>query len=117
MDILFADANLRRDCTDFDRAKRRWGLPAAKKLFRHLGQVGECVSFADLWKLKHLGLEQLEKRKGKREGQWAIRAKDGLRVVFFPVGDEATWRDSKGNLIWHKMNKIEIIEVTDYHDE
>ncbi len=117
MNIYFADDELRQDCSDFDRAQKRWGMQAAKKLLRHLQQVSESSSFADLWKWKHLYLEELHKRKGKRQGQWSIRVDGKLRVIFYPAGDQLTWRDSSGNFVWGKMRAIEIIEVTDYHDE
>ncbi len=117
MNIYFADEDLKLNCNDFDRARKKWGNRDAKKLIRHLGQVRVATSFADLWMLKHLHLEELRKRKGKRQGQWSIRVEGGLRIVFCPAGDELTWRDPAGNYIWNNMRAIEIIEVVDYHDE
>jgi plasmid maintenance system killer protein len=117
MNIYFADEDLRLDCNNFDRAKKRWDKQKAKKLIRHLGQVRAATSFADLWEMKHLRLEKLAKRKGKRLGQWSIVVEGPLRVIFYPAGDELTWRDPSGDYVWKNMRAIEIIGVVDYHDE
>ena len=117
MNIYFADEDLKLNCNDFVRAKKLWGKQKAKKLVRHLQQVLAATSFADLRQMKHLHLEKLKKRKGKRHEQWSIVVEGALRVIFYPYGDELTWRDASGDYIWKNMRAIEIIEVVDYHDE
>lgn len=111
MDIYFATAELAITCSDSARADRRWGRACAKVVKRRLTELQGAETLFAAGKVPAAHLHELT---GDREGQLAVNAKDGMRIILEPA-DEPVPRKPDGGLDWHRVTAIRILEITNYH--
>lgn len=108
MDILFADTELERLCSNARLQQKKLGRSGARKLQRRL---------ADLLAAQNLG-EIVAGRphplSGDRAGQFAVSLDGGRRLVFEPA-DEAIPLTQDDAIAWTLVRTIRIVFIGDYH--
>ena len=111
MDISFRSAAIEALCNDRGLAKRKLGLPCAKKLAVRLDDLDAAGNLSVM-----IGLPgNCHELKGNRAGQLSIELHGGVRLIFVP-NHELVPRKPDGGLDWKGVTAIQILEVTDYHD-
>ena len=105
MQLLFANSQIEKLCTSYERAVKKYGARCADILFYRLMQMEEATD-----------LEELSKQAGHfhsltadRKGQWACRLQGGLRLVFVP--------GARGEMVIKEITDptLTITEIVDYH--
>lgn len=111
MDILFADANLRKACNEFRLAQSRFGRARAKRLLKRLSELRAAGTLEDIGRLKIGHPHELS---GGLAGKLAIDADEQFRIIFEPANEPTPKKADKG-LDWSKVTAIRIVGVRDYH--
>lgn len=105
MEILFANSQIEKLCTSYERAVKKYGARCAGILAIRLMQMEKAKD-----------LEELSKQAGHfhpltaaRKGQWACRLQGGLRLVFVP--------GASGEMVLKEIiaPALTITEIVDYH--
>lgn len=69
-------------------AKKHWGKEVARTFLRRVEQIAACTSVKDCYQIPQFRFHAL---KGDRDGQYAIRLSDQMRlIVTFEEGAETT---------------------------
>lgn len=89
---------------------RKWGPKMAKKIFMRLDQFRAAENLSIM---KNFG--RCHELKADREGQLAIDLVHPDRMVFVPRGNKSDYYPAD-ELIWEKVEAIEVIAIGDYHD-
>ena len=111
MDIQFKSTKLKKDCGEFKRCVRRWGLPMAKLIRLRLDELRDSDNLAIMATLPQARLHEL---KENRKGQLAVKLKGPYRLIFIPI-NEPIPKNPDGGLDLQRITAIKILEVTDYH--
>ena len=105
MQLLFANSQIEKICTSYERAVKKYGVRCADILAIRLMQMEKAKD-----------LEELSKQAGHfhpltagRKGQWACRLQGGLRLIFVLGAD--------GKMLLKEIADpyLTILEITDYH--
>lgn len=105
MQLLFANSQIEKLCTSYERAVKKYGARCADILFYRLMQMERSKN-----------LEELSKQAGRfhpltagRKGQWACSLQGGLRLVFVP--------GTSGEMVLKEIiaPALTITEIVDYH--
>lgn len=112
MDIVFKDERLRDELYDPKSRQRRWGPANAKAIARRLDNLKAAPTLAALAAIPQAGCHEL---KGDRQGQLAVRAAGGWRIVIEPAHEPVPVK-ADGGLDRTKVTAVRIIEVVDYHE-
>lgn len=108
--IEFKDRKLRKNCNDFDLAKREWGEKIARKLIQRLNEI---YAAENLENLNCLPPTRCHPLKGDRAGQFAVDLVHPFRLIFTPVKTELRHEDVDKSLI----DRVRILGVENYHDK
>lgn len=111
MDILFEKDDLRQDCNESKRARKRWGAQMAKRIGRRLDDL---VAAPNLEAMRNLP-GRCHELKGDRAGQLTVDLVHPQRLVFEPA-DEPVPTKPDGGLEWKQVTTIRILSVEDTHD-
>ncbi|ACL70765.1 plasmid maintenance system killer [Halothermothrix orenii H 168] len=110
MILEFKSKKLLKLYTKHKKAQKKFGVKTARILVRRLN---ELQAFENLAQVPHKPPYRRHKLSGKYKGFFAVDVIGGYRIVFKPIIDSD--RDIE-EIPLHEINKIEIWEVTDYHD-
>ena len=91
--------------------RRKQGPERAKKIFQRLNELTAAHALEDLRNMPG----HWHELKHDRKGQFAVDLIQPYRMIFLPVGDPAKYVEN-GSFVWSKIESVQIIEVTDYHD-
>ncbi len=109
MIIEFKSNRLRKLCTKKKKARKKLGAEVARSLIKRLYELQAFENLEDV--PPHLPFRR-HKLYGNYKGCFAVDIKGAYRIVFKPIIDT----DEKiENVPLSKINKIRILEVTDYH--
>lgn len=111
MEIAFRTAKLEKLCNQFKAASRKWGKDNATKLQQQLQEISAAENLEQFCRLPAARCHKLE---ADRKGQWGCQLAHGMRLVFEPEGDPATFLEG-GRLVPSKVTRIRIVEVKNYH--
>lgn len=109
MEILFADKNLERLCSEQREAKRRLGGKGARKLRARLADLRAAARVRDLLAGRPHPL------KHDRTGEFSVDLDGGRRLVFVPA-NEPVPLDQDGAVVWERVTSVRIVFIGDYHD-
>jgi len=111
MDIIFRSSKLQKACSSERESNRQWGAENAKKIRQRLADLEAAETLADMGALPPARCHEL---KGDRTGQFAVDLRHPLRLIFEPA-QEPVPRKEDGGVDLHKVIKIRILDVGDYH--
>ena len=83
----------------------------AKKISRRLNDMRAAICLEDLRNMPG----HYHELKQDRKGQLAVHLVQPYRLIFIPVGNPEEFMQD-GSLVWKKVQAVEVIEITDYHD-
>ncbi len=111
IDIHWKDRRLGKICADDRSGQRHFGADEWRVVRRRLGSLHAAPTLADLegvpGRCHALG--------GDRIGQFAMSLWGPYRLVFAPARTSTNLPD--GGIDRHSVTAIEIVEVTNYHDD
>ncbi|OGQ80592.1 MAG: killer suppression protein [Deltaproteobacteria bacterium RIFOXYA12_FULL_58_15] len=110
MDIEYKTEQIKRDCNEDKRAKKRWGTKMAKWLRKRLDDLAAA---SDLNVMRTLP-GRCHELKGDRTGQLGVDLVHPQRLVFEPSDNPPPVKPD-GGLDWSGVRAIRILEVEDYH--
>ena len=105
MELLFANSQIEKVCTSYERAVKKYGARCAGILFRRLAQMETAKDMEALI----CAPGHYHPLTGKRKGQWACRLQGGLRLVFAP--------GARGEMVIKEITDptLTILKIVDYH--
>lgn len=109
MEVSFEDDALRELCTSEHMATRKLGRESARKLKARMADLKAVSSVLKLPAGKPHALT------GNRAGQYAVSLANGCRLMLAPNHKPIPKRQD-GGTDWVAVNKVNIIEIVDYHD-
>ena len=109
MDILFLNNDLATLCCDERIQNKRLGTAGAKKLRSRLADLDAVM------RVSELAAGRPHPLKGKRLGEFALDLDGGRRLVFVPTEIPPPARDD-GSIDWHRVTRVRITFIGDYHD-
>jgi toxin HigB-1 len=112
MEILFENPKLRELIMDMRKLVQKYGPQVAKQVQQRVAEMLASRNMLILSRLPN-GLHPLKK---PRKGQFAVDLGPAWRLVFKPANNPLPRRPD-GAVIWERIDKIEILEITDYHNE
>jgi proteic killer suppression protein len=110
MDMSFANAKIRKICTDDRVAQKELGQSTALVLRKHLNRLKLAACLANMRDAPGDYHELTQNRKG----QIACSLSSKLRLVFVPANEPIPVKPD-GGLDWTRITAIEHIEIVDYH--
>jgi len=110
--ITFKDRKLAKIANDKQKLIAKYGKARGKKLKLRMDDLFTAVSLEDVRHLPGNFHELTQNRKG----QWACHLDGAYRLVFTPHEDPIP-TDEDGRYIWIEIVGVEIIEITNYHQE
>lgn len=102
MQIFYDNTKIRKDCTDYKKAKKKYGEKIAGKLFSVINFIENAVSLETVINHRPYHFHDL---KGDREGQFAIdigSRKDGYRLILL-------FNETKDEVFNNSLNITDII--------
>ncbi|MBK7760143.1 MAG: killer suppression protein HigA [Deltaproteobacteria bacterium] len=108
MVLLFSDNELRRLCEVEREAKKRLGVPCARKLRTRLADLMAAPNVGALIAGRPHPLS------GDRAGQLALDLTGLVRLCFEPA-DPVPALDAAGAIDWPRVTTIRIVYLGDYH--
>lgn len=111
MEISFSSRKLEKIFNDERRLVREFGQQMADRIVARLYLLIEVETLADV---PTINPERCHQLSGDRLGQFAVDLKHPFRLVFEPDHDPVPTKDD-GSIDRESIDRIEIIEVTDYH--
>lgn len=110
MEISFEAQALARKCSEKKLRVRTWGPEGAKKIALRLQQIQAAAVLEDMKRLPG----RCHELSGSRVGTLAVDVHHPCRMIFRPTENPAPLKDD-GGLDWSKVDRITILEITDYH--
>lgn len=110
MDILFASARLRKNCTREREAVKAWGAEQARRLLRRLDQLRAAENLEQMRTLPG----RCHELKGNLAGVLSIDLKHPYRLLFEPATEEVPEKPD-GGLDWTRVTSISVLKVEDTH--
>lgn len=112
MIITFSDKKFQKIVHDNKKLNQKMGSLRADKIRLRLNQLNDAVTLEDVRNLAG----KYHELKSNRKGQWACDLDQPYRLIFKPHEDPIP-TDDKGWYIWSEIRGVEIIEITNYHEE
>jgi proteic killer suppression protein len=112
MDIKFKNNKLKEYANNDSLAKRKLGTIRAKLYKARLDDLRAAESLEEL---RHAPGKYHELTHDKK-GQWACNLDQPYRLIFVPQENPIPI-DEDGKYIWIEIEKVEIIEIKNYHKE
>jgi len=109
VDIFFSKADIQKICESQRIMMRKLGVASTRKLKRRLADLMAAETLADVTAGRPHPLVD------DRHGQFAIDLHGACRLVF-ENADEPVPVNEDGTIAWHKVTKIKIVFIGDYHD-
>lgn len=106
--IEWADRKLGKACARDKTGRRHFGEKRWRLLRRRLGELLAAPTLADL-----RGVDRFHQLSADRSGEYAMSLDGPYRVVFQPV--EPVPRRADGGIDETRVDRVEILEVVDYH--
>lgn len=105
MQLLFANSQIEKICTSYERAVKKYGARCAEILLRRLRQMREAKDVETLTRIPG----HYHPLTADRKGQWACRLQGGLRLVFVP--------GARGEMVIKEITDptLTILKIVDYH--
>lgn len=105
MEILFANSQIEKICTSYERAVKKYGARCAEILLRRLRQMRDAKDLETLTRIPG----HYHPLTADRKGQWACRLQGGLRLVFVP--------GARGEMVIKEITDptLTILKIVDYH--
>ena len=108
--IIYKNKKLKTLCENNKKAIKKYGSISARKLVLRLNQLNAAENL-EIIVQKRIGRCHL--LKGNYEGKYAMDLKHPYRLIFQPTIEEDS---CTGEAELSQIEKVEIMEVTDYHD-
>ena len=109
MEIIFHRRRLKDLLSNEKELRRRYGQVVAKKVILRMSLLREANTLEALRR----GPGRCHELTGERSGQLSIDIDERNRLVFRP--DKPVPHKEDGGLDWHKVERVVVIEITDYH--
>jgi toxin HigB-1 len=113
MDIEFSSRSLQRACNSEKELIRRWGKDRGHVVGRRLQQIAAADNLVILSAVRSAKLHAL---KGKHAGQFAVDGNYPYRIIFEP-SEKTAPKKSGGGQDLHRITKVKVIEVVNYHGD
>ncbi len=111
MEVNFLDKKLEKLVSNHTKLVRDHGTTVAKAVPKKIRDLKSARNLAD-YLLNYPG--KSKELKDDRKGQFSVRLDDKVRLVFAP-DEQETPRKPDGGLDWHRITKIVITEIVNYH--
>ena len=112
MELSFGTRKLQKLCSSKQESDRKWGQNA-REVRQRLAELQAAETLFDMTKLPAARLHAL---RGDRTGQFAVDVKHPFRLILVPDHNPVP-KTEDGGIDLRKVEKIRVIEVTDYHGE
>lgn len=109
MQIIFTTKQIQRNCSSSKQMVKKYGMDCAKKLAQRLFELDAAPTMDQI--PPHARCHPLH---GDLNGLYAVHLNQPFRLVFKPCRGDFPLKDS-GGLDLSKVDRIEIIDVIDYH--
>ena len=103
MHLIYKTNSLEKECTDFNRATKSYGLNCAKILHRRIRELKASESLEEMIAFK---IGRCHALKGDLSGKYALDLEHPYRLIVESTGDLT---ETFGIRI------VKLLEVTDYH--
>ncbi len=111
MEVKFANRRLERLVSNYRQLVRDYGTAVAKAVPKKIDDLRSAENIAD-YILNYPG--KSKELTDSFKGQFSVRLDDKVRLVFSP-NEQETPRKPDGGLDWHRITKIVITAIVDYH--
>jgi proteic killer suppression protein len=112
MHITFKTRKLQKICSESKESMKHLGAKRGLKLQQRMTELRAADSLADISRLPPARCHELT---NNRKGQLSVDLEHPYRLIFIPANEPIPLRD--GRLAREEVTEIEIIEVTDTHNE
>ena len=113
MDIIFKTAKLEKQCNDYKKACKIWGLQHAYKIIQRLQDLRSFDNLAQVPAQPPFKCHQLT---GNNKYKYAITSKEPFRIIFKPANNPLPLLED-GAVDISKVTIVEIWGVENYHDK
>lgn len=110
MEIYYQNQAYKKMCPDW-KCVRSFGNIIGRKILQRVAELRAANCLEDL----RYAPGRHEELSNNRKFQLSCRLSSNWRLVYQPYGNINDYL-TKGALSWDKVNKIEIIETVDYHN-
>jgi proteic killer suppression protein len=110
VDITFDNTRLEKLINDTKQLQKEFGIVMADIIRLRMDDLSSVKTLEDVRNLPGKYHELTSDRKG----QIATHLKQPKRLIFVPDHDPIPINEG-GGMDWKKINRIKIIEITDYH--
>ena len=107
---MFRDRKLERDCSDEQRALKRFGKERWSALRKRLASLAAASNIADLEGVPG----KCHALTGDRAGQFAMSVTASERLIFVPASNPPPLLPD-GGLDRRSVTQVEILQLVDYH--
>ena len=111
MDLRFRTGKLAKTCSEEKVMVKKLGPQVAGKLKLRLAQLEGADTLADMANLPGARCHELTL---DRQGQLAVDLAHPYRLLFKPDHNPIPVKPS-GGLDWSQVNRVELLEIVDYH--
>lgn len=112
MEILFCDRDFQTLILDKRGLTRKYGPLMADLILQRLA---EMIAADNLEELKKLPGPRLHPLKANRKGQFSVDLVFPRRLIFEAANERQSRRPDE-TIIWARVTKIRILEITDTHE-
>ena len=110
MKITFADKNLEKLSTDYNKCRQKIGDKRAKQFITRLNTLRDATTLEDVRNLPG----RFHELTGNRKGKWGCDLDHPYRLVFIPY-ETPIPSNTDGQYVWLEITSVEVIEIVDYH--
>jgi len=116
MDVIYKNKKIKKTCTDFKKAKQKYGDRASEKLFAVINLIEKAKNFNDVKNMPFL--YRFHKLKADRKETYSISlGKTKYRLIIKPLDKNEKEIKSNDEKIINESTKIVIIlEVSDHYE-
>ncbi len=111
MEISFASRKLQKICNSEKEMVTKLGKQMAAKLQQRLAELTAAVTLDEISRLPPARCHELTQN---RKGQLTVDLVNPKRVIFEPDHNPLP-KNPDGGLDWHKVTRVKVIEIVDYH--
>ena len=111
MEVSFASRGMQKACSIEKEARKKWGVPLARRLQQRLMELKAADTLADI---SHLPPARCHELTGDRAGQLSVDLVHPHRLIFIPDHEPAPEKPD-GGLDKAKVTKVLVLEVCDPH--
>lgn len=116
MEIIYDNKTIKKQCTKYTEAQKKFNKDVAEKLYSTLNFIDNASCLMDI---KNMPMYNLHPLKGKRKGTYAIDLgrRLGYRLIIVPLDDDENEWDTKNETEIYKSTKIILaLEVTNHYE-